>query len=40
MYCFNDDRVTFRYIDLKALYKFLRIPKNPLMNAQTLGPSQ
>ena len=29
MYCFNDDQVTFRYIDLKALYNFLRIPEIP-----------
>ena len=29
MYCFNDDQVTFRYIDLKALYKNLRIPEIP-----------
>ena len=29
MYCFNDDRVTLQYIDLKALYKILRIPEIP-----------
>ena len=29
MYCFNDDRVILRYIDLKALYNILRIPEIP-----------
>ena len=29
MYCFNDDQVILRYIDLKALYKILRIPELP-----------
>ena len=27
MYCFNDDRVTLRYIDLKALCKIFSIPE-------------
>ena len=40
MYYFNDNQVILRYIDLKALYKILRIPKSPLLNAQPLGPSQ
>ena len=29
MYWLNDDRVILIYIDLKALYKILRIPEIP-----------
>ena len=36
----NNNQVILIYIDLKALYLILSIPEIPLMNAQTLGPSQ
>ena len=40
MYYFYDNQVMLRYIDVKALYNILMYSQNPLMNAQTLGPSQ
>ena len=40
IYGFNNNGAILRYNDLKALYIILNIPENPLINAQTLGPSQ